>query len=393
MRALAKSEQAPKSASRRDFLKMAAFMGATAVISLYAGDINRVFAQAADQNGGKIHLIWLPAASDSGCTISMLQAANPDLISAVETLSVSADFWQPLMTPDYDLGWVSAGYTEEDKSQVPLINAAYGDAPVDILVVEGTVQTNAPKGGNPGDFCRLGENNGTPMTSYELLQKIAPKASYVVSVGQCSAFGGIPSAVGNLTTPAHLSVSDALKQAGVATKNPVVNIPGCPAQPDWVLITLSSVLQGYSPDLDDLGRPKAFFTDIIHDNCPRRGAYEAGNFAGTFDDPVGCYYKLGCKGPITNSSCAITKWNGGLSFCTERGPLCYGCMHPSFPDPPSAPFFVGIPGFPGIDIPTLEVAGAAAAVVGVGTAAALALKSKGKKEEPATREGESEGGG
>jgi hydrogenase small subunit len=354
-------------------------MGASAVITLYSLDIKRVFAAAAQPGPDQVHLIWLQMGGDSGCTVSMLQAANPNLIEAVTNLNLSADFWQTLMTPDYDLGWVSAGYTTEDKSFVPLANAAFGDAPVDVLIVEGTPQLGTPKGGSQGDFCTIGEIQGKSVTAYDLLQKLAAKASYVVAVGQCSAFGGIPAAAGNVTGAVPLTA--ALKTAGVATKNPVINIPGCPANPDWTLITLASVLQGFKPDLDALGRPTAFFSSIIHDNCPRRGAYEAGNFAYSFDDPVGCLWKLGCKGPITYSSCAKTKWNSGAGFCTQAGPMCWGCMHPSFPDPPVSPFFQEIPGFPGINIPTLEVAGAAAAVVGVGVAAGIALKSKKKEEE------------
>ncbi|MDG7021729.1 MAG: twin-arginine translocation signal domain-containing protein, partial [Nitrososphaerota archaeon] len=44
--------------TRRDFLKLCSFMGAGAVATVYAADIKRVFAQVAQQNGGKVHLIW-----------------------------------------------------------------------------------------------------------------------------------------------------------------------------------------------------------------------------------------------------------------------------------------------------------------------------------------------
>lgn len=348
-------------------------MGAGAVISYYAADMKQVFAQAAEQNGGKVHLIWLTLASETGCTVSMLQASNPNLIEAIENLSISADFWKTLMTPDYDLGWVSAGYTREDLAEVPLYNAAFGDAPVDVLVVEGAPQLGTPTGGIPGGFCAMGEYNGASVTGFEVMQKLAAKASYVVAVGQCSSFGGIPAAKGSLTGA--VSVTDALKSAGVETKKPVVNIPGCPANPDWTIATLATLLQGFDPDLDELGRPKAFFSHYIHDTCPRRGYYDNGQFASKFDDPE-CLWNLGCKGPITQSSCAITKWNNGVGFCTEAGPMCWGCMHPNFPDPPVSPFFQEVPGFPGINIPTLEVAGAATAVVGTALAIGTALKSK-----------------
>ena len=323
--------------NRRDFLKLCALMGVGAVVVLYSSEIKRVVGQIAEENGGRIHLIWLTLASETGCTISMLQASNPDLIEAVENLGISADFWKALMTPDYDLGWVSAGYTREDLSQVPLFNAAFGSAPVDVLVVEGAPQLGTPTGGDPGYFCTTGKYNGSTVTGYEALQRLAAKASYVVAVGQCSSFGGIPAAKGNLTGA--VSVTEALKAASVTTKKPVINIPGCPANPDWTIVTLATVLQGFDPDLDDLGRPRAFFSSYIHDDCPRRDAYNRGQMAKTFDDPVGCFWDLGCKGPITQSACAKTKWNSGTGFCTQAGPMCWGCMHPNFPDPPTSGFF------------------------------------------------------
>jgi hydrogenase small subunit len=351
-------------------------MGAGAVVAYYSADIKQAIAQVAQQNGGNVHLIWLPMGGDTGCTISMLQASNPDLIEAAQNLSISADFWDTFMTPDYQLGssgWVTAGMTTEDQSQIPLMNAAFGDAPVDVLVIEGTPQLGTPTGGSMGDFCKIGQANGQDVNAYTLLQRLAAKASWVIAVGQCSAFGGIPAGKGNLTGA--VPVTEALKTAGVTTKNPVVNLAGCPAHPDWTLITLASVLQGFTPELDDLNRPTAFFSRFIHDGCPRRGYYDAGKFASSFDDPE-CLWNLGCKGPITVSACAETKWNGGLSFCTQAGPMCWGCMHPSFPDPPTSSFFQAVPHFPGVDISTLEVAGVAAAVVGVGLAVGLNAKSK-----------------
>jgi hydrogenase small subunit len=354
--------------NRRDFLKLSALMGVGAVVSLYSLEIKRVIGQVAEESGGKIHLIWLTLASETGCTISMLQASNPDLIEAVENLNISVDFWKALMTPDYDLGWVSAGYTQEDLSQVPLFNAAFGNAPVDVLVVEGAPQLGTPTGGSPGDFCTVGKYNGSTVTGYEILQKLAAKASYVIAVGQCSSFGGVPAGKGNITGA--VSVSDALKTASVTTKKPVINIPGCPANPDWTLVTLATVLQGFDPDLDELGRPRAFFSSYIHDNCPRRDAYNRGQMAKAFDDPVGCFWDLGCKGPITQSACARTKWNSGTSFCTQSGPMCWGCMHPNFPDQPTSEFFSPVEQIPTLAGLTVDDVGEVA--IG-GTAAVLAI--------------------
>jgi hydrogenase small subunit len=364
-------------------------MGVGAVVTYYADEIKQVFAQVAEANGGKIHLVWLEMAGDSGCTISMLQAENPDLIEAIQTLALSADYWSTLMTPDYDLGWITAGYKTENTSQVPLMNAAFGDAPVDVLVIEGTPQLGAPPGGSPGDYCTFSEYNGSTVTAYELLQKLAAKATYVMAVGQCSAFGGVPAGNGNVTGA--VPVTQALKNAGVVTKNPVINMAGCPAQPDWTLTTLASVLQGFNPELDELGRPTAFFSHYIHDNCPRRSAYDRGQLAKVYDDPVGCFWDLGCKGPITLSACPETKWNGGTGFCTQAGPMCWGCMHPSFPDPPTTSFFNQVELTPELLGLNVDAVGG---LIGVGAAVVLAVhatkhevsKKDEKEEKPAQQE-------
>lgn len=373
--------------ARRDFLKLCTALGVGTVLELYTHEIRQVFGQAAQ----KKHVVWLLGGADSGCSISILQAAHPDLIDAVVDFRLSADFWQPVMTPEedprFDLGWRSAGYRSEDTSSVPMSNAVFGDAPVDVFIVEGTVQTGTPKGGPPGGFCMVGEHDGEPVTMWEATQRLYQKAAYTVAFGQCSAFGGIPSAKGNLTEST--SLVDALEKAGVYNPaKPVINIAGCPGHPDWMLLTVASVLLGYSPDLDELGRPKAFFREPIHEGCPRRGYYDKGEFASSFDDPQ-CLWKLGCKGPITTSHCAITRWNNGVGFCTQQGPMCWGCMHPDFPDKPVAPFFQEVPGFPGINIPTLAGAAVAAGAVGAGLAigtAARGRKKEGKGAEAGSRE-------
>lgn len=93
---------------------------------------------------------------------------------------------------------------------------------------------------------------------------------------------------------------------------------------------------GTLPELDDLGRPKAFYGQTIHDRCYRRPFYEKGQFAETFDDEGArkgwCLFRLGCKGPTTYNACATLKWNAGTSFPIESGHGCLGCSEPNFWD-------------------------------------------------------------
>ena len=84
-------------------------------------------------------------------------------------------------------------------------------------------------------------------------------------------------------------------------------------------------------ELDDLGRPLAFYGQLIHENCPRRASFDEGKFAKKAGDE-GCLYELGCKGPITYGDCPTRLWNSGVNWCVGSGAPCAGCTQPEFPD-------------------------------------------------------------
>ena len=82
-------------------------------------------------------------------------------------------------------------------------------------------------------------------------------------------------------------------------------------------------------ELDEFGRPKIIFGQTIHDNCPRRGHFENGEFVyqfGSAEEAKGyCLYAVGCKGPQTYTNCPIVRWNNQVSWCVESGSPCIGC--------------------------------------------------------------------
>jgi hydrogenase small subunit len=115
---------------------------------------------------------------------------------------------------------------------------------------------------------------------------------------------------------------------------PLINVPGCPPHPDWFVGTVAQVLLSGLPDtehLDDYLRPRAFFGQLIHENCPRRAWFDEGKFAKHPGDE-GCLYELGCKGPITYADCPTRRWNAAVSWCIGAGGPCAGCTQPEFPD-------------------------------------------------------------
>jgi hydrogenase small subunit len=93
---------------------------------------------------------------------------------------------------------------------------------------------------------------------------------------------------------------------------------------------------GRIPELDRIGRPKAFYSKRVHDSCYRRPFYDAGLFVETFDDENAkkgyCLYKVGCKGPVTYNACGVMKWNNGTSYPIQSGHPCIGCSEENYWD-------------------------------------------------------------
>jgi hydrogenase small subunit len=117
---------------------------------------------------------------------------------------------------------------------------------------------------------------------------------------------------------------------------PIVNIPGCPAQPDNItetLMYLCFALVGRAPvpELDDVGRPKWLFERTTHESCNRAAFYEEGEFAKEYGDHQ-CLVKLGCKGPVVKCNVPLRGWVNGMGGCPNVGGICMACTMPGFPD-------------------------------------------------------------
>ena len=117
---------------------------------------------------------------------------------------------------------------------------------------------------------------------------------------------------------------------------PIVNVPGCPVQPDNFMETVLYLLYqvpGLAPmiPLDDQLRPTWLFGKTVHDGCDRAGYYEQGDFAEDYGSPK-CIVKLGCWGPVVNCNVPKRGWMAGIGGCPNVGGICIGCTMPGFPD-------------------------------------------------------------
>src|SRR5918993_941404 len=117
---------------------------------------------------------------------------------------------------------------------------------------------------------------------------------------------------------------------------PIVNVPGCPVQPDNFMETLTWLLYqagGMSPmiPLDDQLRPTWLFGKTVHEGCDRAAYYEQGDFALDYNSPK-CQVKIGCWGPVVNCNVPKRGWMDGVGGCPNVGGICIGCTMPGFPD-------------------------------------------------------------
>ena len=205
-----------------------------------------------------------------------------------------------------------------------------------VLILEGSLPNEKLSG--DGYFAAMGDNpdTGQPITTNEWIDRLAPKAAAVVAVGTCATYGGIPAMKNNPTGA--MGLSDYLgwkwkSKAGI----PIVNIPGCPAQPDNITETLMYLvfaLAGMAPvpELDDVGRPKWLFERTAHESCNRAAFYESGNFATEYGSDHRCLVKLGCKGPVVKCNVPLRGWVNGIGGCPNVGGICMACTMPGFPD-------------------------------------------------------------
>ena len=117
---------------------------------------------------------------------------------------------------------------------------------------------------------------------------------------------------------------------------PIVNVPGCPVQPDNFMETLLYLLYqvaGLAPmiPLDEQLRPTWLFGKTVHEGCDRAGYYEQGDFAHEYGSPK-CIVKIGCWGPVVNCNVPKRGWMAGIGGCPNVGGICIGCTMPGFPD-------------------------------------------------------------
>jgi hydrogenase small subunit len=249
----------------------------------------------------KLNAIWLEATGCSGNIISLLDAVNPDVIYFLREM-VNLNYNNSIMAEEGERAYEEFLKTLETEF---------------ILLVDGAVSLK-----DNGYYNIVARYKGKEVTALEAVKMAGIKAKYVIAVGTCASHGGISAAKPNLSEC--VSISKVLEKE-------VINLPGCPCNPAWVIGTIGHLIIVGKPELDNLNRPTLFYGTTIHDLCERRAFYEKGIFATKLGEET-CMFKLGCRGPVTRTDCPTEKWNGHVNWPVGANTPCIGCANFSFPD-------------------------------------------------------------
>lgn len=351
--------------SRRDFLTFCGEM--CAVLGISSTLLPRVASALEDIKRPTI--IWLQLQECTGCVESVLRTAEPTIGDLVLDV-VSLDYQHTLMA--------GAGHAVE-KALQDSMNANRGKY---VLVVTGSVPM-----AEDGIYTMIGGR-----TAHDIVVEAAAGAAAVIAVGACAHFGSVQAAKPNPTN------AKGIRE--IITDKPVLNIAGCPPIGDVVTASVVHFLTfGRLPEADREGRPLFAYGKRIHDQCPRRAHFDAGQYVEVFDDEGArkgwCLYQVGCKGPATFSPCPIFQWNTRTSWPIGAGHPCIGCTEPYFWDT-MAPFYGRLPNVTGFGIEQkVDAIGAglaAGAVAGIAVHATATVyhqiqRRKQTHELPETQEG------
>ncbi|UCF41053.1 MAG: hydrogenase small subunit [Gemmatimonadota bacterium] len=318
--------------SRRDFLAFCAELGA--ILGLSSVMTPKIAHALQDQKRPSV--VWLQLQECTGCVESVIRTAHPTIGDLVLDV-ISLDYNHTLMA--------AAGHAAEGALHDSMTANRGGY----VLVVTGSVPLK-----EDGIYLTIGGRTGK-----EILEEAAEGAAAVIAVGACAHWGNVQAARPNPT--------GAVGVSAIVKDKPVVNIAGCPPIADIVTATIAHFLTfGNLPKLDFDGRPMFAYGKRIHDQCPRRAHFDAGQYVENFDDEGArkgwCLYRVGCKGPASFSPCPIIQWNNTTSWPIGAGHPCIGCTERGFWDT-MTPFYNRLPDIAGFGVERkVDTVGAALAV-------------------------------
>lgn len=297
-----------------DYMKMCREMSANKEYALSENIIPIVKEYRKDTLKKKLPVVWIETNDSGDNNIAFMNTAFPYL--------------GQVFTELIDLLYSNTFMAAQGRDAFNILeHAAARLAGEFTLVVEGAVPLN-----DSGLYAVIASTENRRVTALEAVTWLGPLARYVVAVGTCASFGGVSAARPNITGSVPV---------GSVLDREVINVSGCPVNPDWFVGTLAHLLMYGRPELDSLGRPVLFYGFTVHRHCQRRSYFDNDQFAEKLGD-IECMFSQGCVGPRTGADCPYRQWINHVSWPVKVNTPCIGCTNQDFPDG-SSPFFTPLP--------------------------------------------------
>lgn len=276
--------------------------------------LDTVQAHGKSKSAGKLPVIWLETCDSGDNNIAFMNTTYPYLGQVLSGL--------------IDLLYSNTFMAAQGKDALSILEqtatALQGKF---TLVVEGAIPLK-----DNGLYTVIARTENYSLTALEAVTWLGPLAKYVVALGTCASFGGVSAARPNVT--GSVGVRNVLKRE-------IINVSGCPVNPDWFVATLAHLLHYGTPELDSLNRPALFYGNTVHRHCQRRSYFDREQFAEKLGDQE-CMFSLGCEGPRTGADCPYRQWINHVNWPVRANTPCIGCTNEDFPDG-STPFFTPLP--------------------------------------------------
>src|SRR4029453_4150579 len=176
-----------------------------------------------------INVVWMT--SGLGCdgdTVALTVAASPsleDLLTGAIPGTPGVVIYNPVLAFENGDELMRAWYDAERGRLDPFL-----------LVLEGSVPNEEINGDGHWAGFGVDRDTGQPITTCSWIDRLAPKAAVVMAIGTCAAYGGVPAMRNNPTGP--MGLRDYLGWDWKSRLEvPIVNLPGCPVQPNNVTET------------------------------------------------------------------------------------------------------------------------------------------------------------
>jgi len=265
-------------------------------------------------------LYWLQCGACGGDSMGLLGARDPSITEFGRQLGLEI-LWHPSL---------SGGSSPEHRKLLDELMT--GERPLDVLCVEGAV-IRGP--GGTGMFDTLDRR-----PKKDLVARLALQAKFVVAVGTCASFGGIPAEGETGATGLQYHRGEAGGFLGEYFRSrgglPVINLPGCGVPPEVLKGALVSLACGEPLKLNDWSAPDDYYGLLVHQGCTRSEYHEFRVEESDFGQKGCLFFHLGCMGPFTYGPCNKYLRSDRASG-TRVGTPCLGCMRPDFPR--EHPFF------------------------------------------------------